>query len=216
MSDDFGLVCDWETSGLLETHFPYETFLEGPQGIEIGAIMVKLPEFIVLEEYESKVRFLGTHDNISYGGPLYEKLTWSSESQEIHGITIESLKNAPSPTEVAANLMYMTQKYVKSNDPIMFSGHSPIGDIYHTKQLLFLGGRSRGIRFHHRMFDTFSLGKFLYGAKSSSALFKIVSGVVRGKHTAIEDARLTLAALQRMYIDVKYCHDHGYLTKNKL
>lgn len=212
MADKFGLVCDWESSGLLDTNSSYKTFVEGPQGIEIGAILVNLKDFTPLEEFSSFVRFLGGNPNtltFSRCAPLYAELTWDKKAEDIHGISIESLEEAPSPYCVAYNLRSMIRRYAKPDDRIMFCGHNPIFDMYCTKQLMFLGGMTDEIKFHHRMIDTFSLGKFLYNTKSSKDLFKLTSDVVRnGAHRALEDARLTLKSLQKMYTDTKVLRDN--------
>ena len=203
MKQDFGLVVDWETTGLLDQEVPWLNYLEGPQGIDIGAILVSLPRFEPIAEFTSRVCFLGTANGISHGGPRYEKLTWSLEAERIHGLSVSALKSEPAPSDVADRFV----KFIKSNagiddpnkQPIMICGHNPTGDAYCTRQLLYLGGMERKIRFHHRMLDSFSLGYLVYGTKSSDELFEHTSGIKREIHSAIEDARLTLHAFQKIY-----------------
>jgi DNA polymerase III epsilon subunit-like protein len=198
----YGLVVDWETSGLRQHESPWRTYLEGPQGIEIGAVLVELPDFTPIAEYVSRVRFLGTAHGIQYGGPHTELLTWSDEAETIHGISLNDLMGAPTPTQVADELVRFVLGHAGIDDaqkqPIMICGHNPAGDAYCVRQLLFLGLAESKLRFHHRMLDSFSLGYMLLGTKSSNELFKRVSDVVRGTHNALEDARLTLAAFQLM------------------
>jgi hypothetical protein len=200
---DIGIVVDWETTGLRDHKTPYLTYLEGTQGIEIGATLVYLPEFEPIAEFTSRVRFLGMHDGIAYGGPRYEKLTWSTDAERIHGIKIADLMKEQHPSAVAQNFVNFVKNNAKIDDPhktpVMFCGHNPDGDFYYTQQLLYLGGVETGLRFHHRMIDSFSLGYFVYGTKSSNELFERVSGVKREIHTAIEDSRLTTAALRTIY-----------------
>lgn len=203
MKHDFGLVVDWETSGLPDDRVPMRTYLEGPQGVEIGAILVNLPEFRPVAEYESRVRFLGTVDGITYGGPTHEALSWSADAERIHGISVSDTQMAPIPVRVAEDLV----EFIKTNTGfgdlnkhrIMLCGHNPSFDAYFTRQLLFLGGKERSVQFHHRMVDTFSLGYVTYGVTSSDDLFWKISRVNRKIHSAIKDARLTLQALRNIY-----------------
>jgi DNA polymerase III epsilon subunit-like protein len=200
---NYGLVVDWETTGLRQHETPSRSYLEGPQGIEIGAVLVELPNFEPIGEFSSRVKFLGQAHGISYSGPIYESLTWSDEAQRVHGISPNDLIDAPSPNEVADCLIKFILNTAHIEDPhkqpIMICGHNPAGDAYCVRQLLFLGGEETKLRFHHRMIDSFTLGYMLLGTKSSNELFEMVSGVVRGTHNALEDARLTLAAFQHLY-----------------
>lgn len=205
---DIGVVIDWETSGLLDPKASYRNFWEGPQGIEIGATLVYLPEAETIAEYTSRVRFLGAHSGRIYGPPSYEKLTWAETAQEIHGITLTELSEAPPPMEVARQFVSFVRTNAKIDDPqkvpIMICGHNPEGDAYYTRQLLFFGQVENELRFHYRMIDTFSLGYFVLGAKSSNELFERVSNVVRKNHSAMEDSMLTTEALRTIY---KMCRE---------
>ncbi len=198
-----GLVIDWESSGLLNKLVPYRTYLEGPQGIEIGVVMVHLPEVETIAEFSSRVRFLGTHNNISYGGHHYRDLTWSEKAERVHNIKPGDLIKESLPSEVAVNFVNFVKANAKIDDPqktpIMICGHNPCDDYYYTRQLLYFGGMENGLRFHHRQIDTFSLGYFLFGTKSSNELFERTSGIKRTIHTALEDSRLTTAALRTIY-----------------
>ena len=203
MKREIGVVIDWETTGLQEQKVPYRTFLQGPQGIEIGATLVYLPDFTAIAEFSSRVRFLGTHNAISYGGHLHDDLTWSEDAERIHGMKPSDLIKEPCPSEVAANFVNFVKQNAKIDDPhktpIMFCGHNPSSDHYYTRQLLFLGGVENKLRFHHRQIDSFSLGYFLLGTKSSNELFEKTSGIKREIHTALEDSRMTTVALRTIY-----------------
>jgi hypothetical protein len=200
---DFGVVIDWETSGIQDPHSPWRTYLEGPQGIAIGAITVELPSFEPLAEFTSQVRFLGVAHGISYGGPLYESLTWDPDAERIHALSPGELINAPMPTEVADKFVRFVKNSVGIEEarkiPIMICGHNVGGDSYYLRQLLYLGGAERKLRFHSRMLDSFTMGYLLYGTRSSNELFHLTSGAVRGTHHALEDARLTLTAFRVGY-----------------
>lgn len=198
-----GLVLDWETSGLREHKVPSLTYLEGPQGIEIGATLVWLPEVEQIATFTSRIRFVGSHKGIEYGSCAYNELTWDENAEKIHGISIHDLLNEPSPLAVARQFVSWVKTNAGIDDPqktpVMFCGHNPDGDMYYTRQLLFMGGEENGLRFHHRMLDTFSLGYFVLGTKSSDELFHRVSGVERKIHSAMEDSLLTTEALRTIY-----------------
>ncbi len=204
MKREIGVVIDWETTGLRDYKVPYRTYLEGPQGIEIGATLVYLPEIETIAEFHSRVRFLGTHNDISYGGHLHYNLTWSEDAEFIHGIKPGDLIKESWPSEVALAFINFVKQNANIDDPhktpIMFCGHNPSEDNYYTRQLLFLGGAENQLRFHHRQIDSFSLGYFVLGTKSSNELFERTSGIKRKKHTALEDSRLTTAALRTIYL----------------
>lgn len=202
MKPSYGIVVDWETSGIRNNKKPYLTFLEQTQGIEIGATLVHIPTFETISEFESRVKFLGSHDGIEYGGPAYNKLTWSKDAEKIHGIKISDLIDAPTPKEVCESFI----NWLKINgvvdthkSPLMFCGHNPSGDYYATMQLLFLGQHENDIRFHYRTIDSFTAGYFIFGTKNSNDLFKRTSNVQRKIHSAMEDSRLTTIALRTIY-----------------
>jgi DNA polymerase III epsilon subunit-like protein len=204
----YGVVVDWETTGIRQHETSSLTYMDGPQGIEIGAILVELPKFDPIAEFSSRVRFLGQAHGIAYGGPRYEGLTWSDEAETIHGISVNDLVSAPTPQEVSNRFVRFVLDNAGIDDPrktpIMVCGHNPAGDAYCVRQLLFLAGDETKIRFHHRMIDSFTLGYMLLGTKSSNELFKLVSDVTRGTHNALQDARLTLAAFRHMAM---ICHE---------
>jgi hypothetical protein len=209
MKRNFGLVIDWETSGLASRETPWRTYLEGPQGIEIGVIAVELPSFTPLGEFDSHVRFLGSHHGIAYSGSLHESLTWCDNAEKIHGLSISRLMKAPSPTEVSERLIRFVKEATGIDDlqknPIMLCGHNPDADAYYLRQLLYLGGSENKIRLHSRMIDSFTMGYFLYGTNNSNELFELTSGVKRDTHRALEDAGFTLAAFQHGVKTLSQC-----------
>lgn len=198
---DIGVVIDWETTGLRDPKAPSVNFIEGPQGIEIGATLIYLPEVEVIAEFSSRVRYMGSHRGIEYGP--YSGLTWSDDAEKIHGIKAMDLAKEPLPPVVAEKFVTFVKTNAGIDDPqktpVMICGHNPEGDAYFTRQLLFFGGEENGIRFHHRMIDSFSLGYFVLGAKSSTELFERVSGVNRKIHSAMQDSMLTTEALKTIY-----------------
>lgn len=190
------LVIDWETTGIRDDSAPFVNFLEGPQGIEIGAVVLDLNTLTTGEEFNRHCRFLGTHKGIQYDQDRFSALTWSEKAETIHGMKIEALAvEAAHPNQVGREFA----EYVRRNfgdNRVMMAGHNPVGDRYFTKQLLYIADQD--IRFHHRMLDTFTGGYLLWGAESSDELFSIVSDIRRKNHSAIQDARLTAKALCEM------------------
>lgn len=191
------LVLDWESSGLRDEKSTDANFIEGPQGIQIGAIVVDPNnDWKEIDHFESNVRFIGKHKRIIYGS--HDGLTWSEDAERIHGLTIKSLIHAPVPSTVGHNFVSWLSKYFDPDDSIMMAGHNPFSvDRYHTLQLLWFSGLSDSIKLHHMMLDTATLGYFVWGNGSSSHLFDVVLGANRKEHNALEDARLCNGILRK-------------------
>jgi DNA polymerase III epsilon subunit-like protein len=185
-------VSDWETTGLRSTNKPFTTFVEGPQGIEVGTVILDLDTLEVIDQFSTRVRFLGKSGNIVYGP--YTGLTWSEQAYRVHGINLGDLFQAPTPAQAAMDYANFLQKHF-GTDPVFLAAHNPAGDMYFTQQLMFLGGVEH-IKFHHRTLDSFTLGYAAFGAESSDELFERTSGVVRGKHGALQDAELCAEAIR--------------------
>lgn len=187
------LVTDWETTGLRDELVPFHNYVEGPQGIEVGAVVVNLSDWQPIASYTSRIRFLGYHAGVRYGA--YERLTWSEQAQKIHGLSPGDLETAPTPAEVAEEFLRFLKKHF-SDDPILFCAHNPQGDRYYTNQLMFFGGVQGNVRFHHRMLDSFTAGMLAFGAESSDQLFSLTSDIEREQHSALEDAMLCARAMR--------------------
>ena len=198
------IVIDWETSGIRNDRTPSTTFKEGPQGIQIGAVVCDLENnWEELGAFESDVKFIGAHDGVEYGE--FPKITWSESAQEIHGLDLEHLSGCAHPRMVGHKFGSFMKRWFSKNNRALFAAHNPQGDIYYTKQFLWFAGlhNDPDLQFHHRMLDSFSIGNLLWDAQHSDELFKITSEVERGKHGALEDARLCANALRRAYAVVR-------------
>ena len=172
------LVLDWETSGLpSETNLPrYDC---GPQGIELGAVVVDSEKWTVLSDFSSRVRFLsGMH--------------WSETAERIHGISQTEASSAPSPQAVFGMFDSFLEEWFDRDIPILIAGQNPAFDRWFTHQLFWLAGFKTTFpwRFHSRMLDTFSLGYLQWDATTGNDLYQRVCGVQRQRHSAHQDACL--------------------------
>lgn len=182
MSFPLILVQDWETSGLLRDSDSERSYLRGPQGIEIGAVIVETQTWTQIGEFTSRVRFEDSH-------------TWDSNAESIHGITRSHLCGAPSSRVVADQFDHFLGQFFQKNVPIMLAGQNPGFDRWFTNQLFFKRDPNLGWRFHSRMIDTFTLGFLRWGCTTGDHLYQTVCGRIRTRHSALEDTRLTAEVL---------------------
>jgi DNA polymerase III epsilon subunit-like protein len=187
------LVVDWETTGIRDETKMTQMYVDGPQGIEIGAVVVE--DWVEVGAFWSRVRFLGTHNGVSYGPPNLSSLAWAEKARNVHGIPIEDAIRAPHPRSVAEEFVGFLKKHFDLTKPIMFCAHNPMGDRYYTRQLIVLGGVEEKVVFHYRMYDSYTMGALVFGSKGSDDLFRATSGVVRGNHNALDDARFAAKAM---------------------
>lgn len=181
MSFDHVLVIDWETSGLIRDSDSQRAYDSGPQGIEIGAVVVDASDWTMVGDFTSRVMF-------------EPGMFWDEAAEPIHGIRREDLMDAPSSTVVAERFDEFLNGWFDPAQPILMAGQNPAGDRWFTHQLFHLGHR-RPRRFHTRMLDTFTLGFYVWGCTTGNELFDRVCGVIRQRHSAYEDATLSAAVL---------------------
>lgn len=180
------LALDWETSGLRDHLNSQTTYLQGPQGLEIGAAVLHPETYEPVDRFTAKMKFLGKHKNVEYGE--FPDLTWSEEAERIHGMTIMSLIREKHPKMVAQEFAAFLRRHYGPGDRITIVGHNPELDRYHTLQLLYYGGLLSEFKIDHRMIDTHTIGFMLYGCNGSEELFFKVTGQKRTYHTALWDA----------------------------
>lgn len=188
------LATDTETTGLIPK-VPFQQYVEHSQIIQLGVVVTDYDTGDAVDEFETKIRFEGTHDNIEYG--RYPGLTWSNDAVNIHGMSISSLIHEPSFEQAAKSFHEFVREYFpdhkgKTRVPIL--AHNPYFDAYHVNQLLFLGGGNDSILIDHRSIDTHTIGKVFYGVDYSDQLMERV-GMKRDKHHALVDATMC----QRVY-----------------
>lgn len=184
------LVIDWETSGLRDDTAPTLNYVEGPQGIELGAVIVDLPSWDEVASFECRVRFMGIHSGIQYGSDNYRRITWEESAEKIHGIRLSDLLTAPPANEVVDQFLSFVRANHDPATPILMCGQNPQFDRYFLKQLLFIAGRIDDLRLHYRMLDGFTAAYMVLGCQSSDEFFRLTSGATRNYHTALGDARL--------------------------
>ena len=197
------LIGDWESSGLIDWNKPIN-FEEGPQGLQVGLCVVEDPygAWEIVDEFEATVGWLGPVPGQPQRQVEYPGLTWSAQAQHVHGLSVSSVLDKPHPMMICSYLEPFLKTHFGS-EKIVFGGHNPSFDMYFNRQLLHMGEKINTIRFDHRTLDSNTLGFFLLGAHNSDELFRAVCGVDRGKHGALEDARLTVKSFKALSDEVR-------------
>lgn len=183
----FGLCIDWETSGV---NWGGDSTIEF-QGISCGAVVFDAETF---EEIES------VHVYVAFDETKYK---WSKEAENIHGITIDFLReNGVSQEDAAVTLAELILKYWGPSTPVMLLGHNTEFDRRFTNQLFNTIGIEFSIQrqttleswisLHHVILDTAAAGYISFGLYKSDLLFEKIGCAERGKHNALQDARQTL------------------------
>ena len=194
------LILDWETTGIPDERIETQSYFSGPQGIQLGAVIVDNIEstWDIIDTFKSDVRYLGPYPQnlkIQRPTPVVAEmpfLTWDRRAYEIHGLSLEFLMSAPHPQEVGDNFVEWLQDHFGTG-MIQMGGHVPCFDRYFMLQLLYFSGRlqSKELQLGYRMLDSSAIGYFLWGTSDSRELFEKVLGTSEGMHDALEDAILT-------------------------
>lgn len=153
----------------------------------------------IIDEFRADVQWLGP---TQYYKGSHPDLVWSPEAERVHGITQASLHQKPHPQMIAQGLIPMLKRHWVG-EKIIFAGHNPWFDMYFTKQFLWFAGVSNEVRMDHRMLDSGTLGFSTLGTTSSDDLFLATSGSRRGKHDALEDAKLTVSAFRELTKNIR-------------
>ena len=194
------LIIDWETTGIPNEKIETQSYFSGPQGIQLGAVVVDNIEstWDIVDTFKSNVRYLGPYpQNLRKQQPtpvLAEMpfLTWDERAYEVHGLSMEFLMSAPHPQEVGEEFTGWLEAHFGTG-MIQVGGHVPCFDRYFLMQLLYLAGilHNHPLKFGYRMLDSSAVGYFLWGTSDSRELFEKVLGASEGMHDALEDAVLT-------------------------
>lgn len=181
------LVLDWEASGLIK-EMGEQQWDRGPQGIELGALLIEdlMGECRIGWEFTCRVRFMQSR---------FPHLNWDPQSEKIHGITKVELNRASEPTTICENLTGFLRNSYSLNEPILLCGQNPLYDRYFLNQLYWLAGKQPP-RLHSRMIDTFSIGLAVWGHQQGDELFEHATGSKRTLHTALGDARSSYEVLK--------------------
>lgn len=174
------LVLDWEASGLPK-EYGDQQWDRGPQGIEIGAILIDdlMGECRGAWEFTTRVKFVQRD---------FPGLNWEPQAERIHGITVSDLQTAAMPETVCKNLNHFLSQSYPEGEPILLGGQNPMFDRYFLIQLYRLAGLPTP-RLHGRMIDTFSLGLAIWGHQTGDELFEHATGTKRTLHNSLGDAR---------------------------
>lgn len=198
ITPDFGLCCDWETSGATWGGDSSKEF----QGIQVGFIVFRTKDFSPVKKLKIDIKF----DESKY--------KWSPEAEKIHGLTREFLEeNGVSQEEAAAAFLELILEFWGPDGKVMFLGHNPTFDIRFTAQLCksvdveFSIERQTDaevwIQVHHVVLDTSALGFITMGLFKSDLLFEAMGFNERGNHDALQDATQTLETCGMMRLLVK-------------
>lgn len=176
-----GLCIDWETSGSTWGGKSTDDY----QGVSFGAVIFKFADFEPVEALYKEIIFDAN------------RYKWSDEAEEVHGLSRDHLaKNGVSPEDAAIDFASMLVEYFDPQKKIMLLGHNREFDIDFTKQLLEPFGLM--FKIHHVCLDTSGIGLVAMGQYKSNLLFESLGFEKRGKHSALEDALMTVETCQRI------------------
>lgn len=193
VTPEFGLCCDWETSGATWGGDSSKEF----QGIQVGFIVFRTKDFSPVKTLKFDIKFDET------------KYKWSEEAEKIHGLSREYLEqNGVAQEEAAAALLELILEFWGPDGKVMFLGHNPTFDLRFTNQLCMSVGVEFSIerhtnsdvwiQVHHVLLDTSALGFITLGLFKSDLLFEALGFSERGDHDALQDAQQTLETCATM------------------
>jgi DNA polymerase III epsilon subunit-like protein len=181
------LCLDSETSGTDFTQNPQKQF----QAISWGFVIFETTTFNIVDTLYLEVKF---ND---------KKYKWSAEAEAVHGLTREHLsKHGISETEAIEEIFNFLMKYFDLERSIEVLGHNVWFDIKFLQGLLEPHGMSLNIS--QRYFDSSAIGTLLLGISRSDTLFDFLGLPTRSAHNALEDAVMTVMALQNLKAIVDY------------
>ncbi len=175
------LVIDCETSGVTYGDNPAKDC----QMVSVGLIVTDIETFKPIEELYLEIRYNG-------------KSKWDWQAEKVHGLTKDYLnKNGVTEIEAAEQIGGLLYEHFGIDNAITLCGHNVASfDVFFLKKLLYANDLQ--FKFTYRMIDTFSLGIATFGTFLSEGLFEAVGFEKRGKHNALEDARMALEAVRRI------------------
>ena len=155
--------------------------------IQIGAILVKIGNFEIIKKYSSLIN-------------VPEGVIISKKAKEIHGLKKEDIKNAPKPKKVLKDF------FNEFGTDYAFAGWNVCFDVSFFRKICIENGfnnQYKKINFHH--LDVQSIAKYLKikgnieGEISLINLCKTYNLKRLKNHDALEDAKLSLEVLKRLY-----------------
>jgi hypothetical protein len=184
------LFIDWETTGA-DFDQGYDHTFEKYQGISLGLVVA---DNETLEEVDSKYVLIKWN-------PKYE---WTAGAEKVHGLTQEFLEeNGVDQEEALADIIEFMLPYFgdsvfspleapEGSAKVCLGGHNIDFDIAATQALFKLFGLK--LHVHHVKLETSGASFIAIGEYRSNVVFEFFNGEVRGKHNALDDARLALGA----------------------
>lgn len=173
------LATDVETSGLTKGGCDPSI---NHQIISIGMIVASTSDFKPQAELYLEIQHNG-------------KDKWDSYAEAIHGLSKQHLKEHGSTEEAAAEkiAMFLYEHFGTERAITCLGQNVGSFDVMFIKKLL--NKYDVPFKFSHRQMDTFSLSMPTVGAYSSDELFEIMGFPDRGKHNALDDARMALKSV---------------------
>lgn len=174
------LAMDCETSGMNTTGIPSE----GYQMVSIAMIVSDTKTYKELDTLYIEIKWNG-------------KSGWNTKAESIHGMTKEYLEEyGVDEEEAVVQIVEFLMKHFDLNKAIVLAGHNAASfDVHFIKDLLKRFDVT-GVRFAHRIIDTFSLGLVALGANDSDELFDKLGFQKRKAHNALVDIQYTLRAIR--------------------
>jgi len=177
----YGLLIDFETSGSDVTNKNHQQY----QGISLGALIVNMEKFEVVDDYYVEIKF-----NAS-------KYLWSEEAEKVHGLTKDYLEaNGVSQQEALGGLLEVIMRWIGFTDKLFIMGYNIDFDKGFMQQLF--DDCEVPINFHHIMIDPAPMAYFFVQEYRSDKVFELFSSMTREVHNALEDCYICFDALKTM------------------
>lgn len=193
-SFNYVLCIDCETTGL---SFNSDDPSEDHQAVSWGIIVANADTLLPEEELYIEVKW-----NEHSKQMKLEDVNFGKEAEEIHGLTFDYLEqNGVTEEEASIQIASLILKYWGPSVSVKTLGHN-----VHMFDMPFLRAMFRrvgiDVQFGARHYDTNSMGFAAFGVFNSSDLFKLVGYNDRGKHNALEDARMALGSARAIRLIV--------------
>jgi DNA polymerase III epsilon subunit-like protein len=180
---------DCETSGL---NWGYEEacsnikVCQDYQSVQWGFVAVDATTLETLGEKKINIKWNGV-------------AKWTQGAEKIHGLSKEWLEeNGVTEEEAIVEMVEFWSEYVDLSNPIFFMGHHWRSFDHFFLEDLFIRHEVEGVKFSHKVLDTYSLAMGTLGLSSSDDIFKAVGLNNRTTHDALEDAQMTVEAFKRI------------------
>ena len=181
------LCFDSETSGTDFSQNPHLNY----QAISWGLVIFDTLTFDIIDTIYVEVKFNN------------KKYKWSTDAEKIHGLTQEYLQeNGVTEEKAAEEILNFLLKYFDLDQAISVLGHNVWFDVKFLHGLLDQFGLM--IKINQKYFDTSSVGTLMLGISRSDDLFSFLGLPERAAHNSLEDALMTVAAMQNLKILVNH------------